>query len=286
MENLYDDGTSLYTREYLYVKRLKENGELGKIQYLKGDHMQNMSLEGWGDYWQGFPPFWYGTHVLSPILDLAGTTAKSVRCLGSGRVNKERAEHYGCPYAVETATFRLRNSDIVAEAHRCLFETVRQVRECFDVYGDKMSFEWEPTVDEGHTIFTGIDDFTKFTAPDTAELLPKEIQKYTLRSAIKDPNQPSFIQGSGHGGSHPHLCNEFVNAIVEGRQPYMDAVRSANYTAAYLRTGISRPWRSRSRNTGFCRRILSCLGGTYGKKFVMNRDRIVQHRYGHWYRLG
>ena len=25
--------TSLYTREYLYVKRLKENGELGKIQY-------------------------------------------------------------------------------------------------------------------------------------------------------------------------------------------------------------------------------------------------------------
>lgn len=224
--------TSLYTREYLYVKRLKENGELGKIQYLKGDHMQNMSLEGWGDYWQGFPPFWYGTHVLSPILDLAGTTVKSVRCLGSGRVNKERAEHYGCPYAVETATFRLRNSDIVAEAHRCLFETVRQVRECFDVYGDKMSFEWEPTVDEGHTIFTGIDDFTKFTAPDTAELLPKEIQKYTLRSAIKDPNQPSFIQGSGHGGSHPHLCNEFVNAIVEGRQPYMDAVRSANYTAA------------------------------------------------------
>ena len=224
--------TSLYTREYLYVKRLKENGELGKIQYLKGDHMQNMSLEGWGDYWQGFPPFWYGTHVLSPILDLAGTTAKSVRGLGSGRVNKERAEHYGCPYAVETATFRLRNSDIVAEAHRCLFETVRQVRECFDVYGDKMSFEWEPTVDEGHTIFTGIDDFTKFTAPDTAELLPKEIQKYTLRSAIKDPNQPSFIQGSGHGGSHPHLCNEFVNAIVEGRQPYMDAVRSANYTAA------------------------------------------------------
>ena len=28
------------------------------------------------------------------------------------------------------------------------------------------------------------------------------------------------------------LIFEFVNAIVEGRQPYMDAVRSANYTAA------------------------------------------------------
>ena len=40
-----------------------------------------------------------------------------------------------------------------------------------------MSFEWEPTVDEGHTIFTGIDDFTKFTAPDTAELFAKRDSK-------------------------------------------------------------------------------------------------------------
>lgn len=224
--------TSLYTREYLYIKDLKDSGKLGKIQYIKGDHMQNMSLDGWGEYWKGFPPFWYGTHVLSPILDIAGTTAQSVRCLGSGRVSEERARNYGCPYAVETATFRLKNSDVVAEAHRCLFETVRQVRECFDVYGDKMSFEWEATVDEGHTIFTGIDDFEKFTAPDTADRLPEEIQKYTLREAIMDPNQPSFIQGSGHGGSHPHLCHEFVRAIVEGRQPYMDAIRSGNYTAA------------------------------------------------------
>lgn len=224
--------TSLYTREYLYVKDLKDSGKLGRIQYIKGDHMQNMELDGWGGYWQGFPPFWYGTHVLSPILDLLETTPKSVRCLGSGRLSEERAKNYNCPYAVETATFRMRNSDVVAEAHRCLFETIRQVRECFDVYGDKMSFEWEPTVDEGHTIFTGIDDFQKFHAPDTADRLPKEIQKYTLREAIIDPNQPSFIQGSGHGGSHPHLCHEFVSAIVEGRQPYMDAIRSANYTGA------------------------------------------------------
>ena len=131
-----------------------------------------------------------------------------------------------------------------------------------------MSFKWGATkVDKkGHTIFTGIDDFTKFTAPDTAELLPKEIQKYTLRSAIKDPNQPSFIQGSGHGGSHPHLCNEFVNAIVRGKTAvYGCGSLGKLYGGRYLRTGISRPWRSRSRNTGFCRRILSCLGGTYGK---------------------
>lgn len=224
--------TSLYTREYLYVRGMRDRGEIGRIQYIKGDHMQNMALEGWGDYWKGFPPFLYGTHVLSPILDLVGTRAYSVRGLGSGHLSADKAEKYGCPYAVETATFRLEGSDVVAEAHRCLFETVRQVRECFDVYGDKKSFEWEPTVDEGHTIFYDIDSYMKFEAPDTAELLPPEIARFTLRQSIKDPNQPSFIQGAGHGGSHPHLCHEFVSAIVEGREPYVDVYRSADFTAA------------------------------------------------------
>lgn len=224
--------TSLYTREYLYVKKLRDEGKLGRIQYVYGDHMQNMSLEGWGGYWQGFPQFWYGTHVLSPLLDIVGTNAKSVRCLGSGRVLPERAEVYGCKYAVETATFRLKDSDVVAEAHRCLFDTIRQCREGFNVYGDKLSFEWEDTLDEGHTLYMGIDDFEKFTAPDAVDSLPEPIRKYAYRENLKDPNQPSCIQGMGHGGSHPQLCHEFVRAILEKREPYMSATRSADYTVA------------------------------------------------------
>ena len=39
-----------------------------------------------------------------------------------------------------------------------------------------------------------------------------------------------FTQGGGHGGSHPHLVHEFVTALVEGRDPYPNAVQSANWT--------------------------------------------------------
>ena len=42
----------------------------------------------------------------------------------------------------------------------------------------------------------------------------------------------SFIQGAGHGGSHPHMVQEYVAAIVEGRQPLLDAKLSANIVAA------------------------------------------------------
>lgn len=231
--------TALYTREFLAIQDMLEKGELGRIQFLKGDHMQNMSLDGWGDYWKGFPPFYYGTHVVAPILALSQADFKSVRCLGSGKISDDKAEKYGCGFAVETATFRFKDSDLVAEAHRCLFETVRQVRESFDVYGSKKSFEWEATVDEGHTLFYGIDDFEKFDAPDTSDLLPESIKHFAQRDAIFDPTQPSFRQGSGHGGSHPHLCHEFVRALVEDREPSIDVYRSANISAAGICAQIS-----------------------------------------------
>ena len=38
--------TAVYTREFLYVKEMADKGELGKIQFLRGSHQQNMSLPG------------------------------------------------------------------------------------------------------------------------------------------------------------------------------------------------------------------------------------------------
>ena len=42
----------------------------------------------------------------------------------------------------------------------------------------------------------------------------------------------SFLQGGGHGGSHPHLVHEFVSSIVECRKPSIDEIKSADWTAA------------------------------------------------------
>ena len=66
--------------------------------------------------------------------------------------------------------------------------------------------------------------------PDFANLLPAEIQKFTLPQEIHDSEHLSFIQGGGHGGSHPHLVNEFAHALIEDRDPWPNAVTSANWT--------------------------------------------------------
>lgn len=224
--------TAVYTREFLYVKDLVDSGRLGRIQFLRGSHMQDMGLEGWPEYWLGFPPMWYGTHAISPLLALAGVGAESVVCHGSGSISKDLASRYGSPFAVETATFRLKDSNIVAEATRSLYETVRQYRESLDIYGDKLAFEWEQVQDEGPVLFEGGEDARRIEVPDTDRLLPEEIKKFTLREKIQDDTHVSFIQGAGHGGSHPHMVQEFLSAIMEKRDSAIDAAAAANWTAA------------------------------------------------------
>jgi predicted dehydrogenase len=231
--------TSLFTREYLYVKSRLDKGEFGRIQFMRSDHMQNMALDGWGSYWEGFPPFNYGTHALSPILEIIGKQPESVICHGSGHINEKMAVKYNSPFAVETATFIFRDSDVIAESSRCLFETIRQCREGFDLYGTKMSFEWEQVIDDGHIIFTGIDDAEKIECPDTDGMLPNEIAVYMKRETISDKSQASFRQGIGHGGSHPHLVHHFLKSLFEERPASIDARKSAAITCAGLCAHIS-----------------------------------------------
>lgn len=224
--------TAVYTREYLYVKKLADTGALGKIQFVRGSHMQDMGLTGWPEYWLGFPPFWYGTHAIAPLLLINNTLAQSVVGHGSGRISKDLAARYGSPFAAESVTIKLKDSDVVAEATRALYETVRQYRESFDVYGAKQAFEWEQIADEGPVLFEGGESARRIEIPDADELLIDELKEFTRREVILDKDNVSFIQGAGHGGSHPHLVQEFVAAIAENRDPLLSAKVSANITAA------------------------------------------------------
>jgi predicted dehydrogenase len=222
--------TSVYTREFLYAQRLVQDPAFGRIQFLRGAHMQEMA--GWPDYWRNLPPMHYATHAVAPLLALAGREAHSVRAFGSGRVTSNRD---GAPetFAVESALFDLRDSDLAMEVTRSLFDVAREYVESFHVYGEKRSFEWQQLEAEQPIVFTG-EDGDRVAIPDFAELLPEEIREFTTHGVYDaDENRHlSFTQGSGHGGSHPHLAHEFVTSILEGRAPFPDVYAAANWTSA------------------------------------------------------
>ena len=224
--------TVVYAREYLFMKELLDAGKLGKLQFVQASHQQDM--DGWPNYWPGLPPMWYATHCVGPVAAMIGQPAEYVSCFGSGTVRKELQKCYGSPFAVETAHIKFKGTDVNARIIRSLFDTARQYRESIDVYGTKKSFEWTLVEHEEHVIHTAKKPEheipTKVTVPDYAHLLPEPIRKFTLPSEIHDSEHLSFIQGGGHGGSHPHLVNEMVSALVNDRDPWPNAVQSANWT--------------------------------------------------------
>ena len=111
------------------------------------------------------------------------------------------------------------------------------------MYGENACYEWQmegenpvlfrmsPVV-PGHTR-------TQTTEcpepPDRADLLPPSVGQFTKRFVYgEDERHLSFEQGGGHHGSHPHMVHEFVRSIVERRQPWINAITAANWTAAGL----------------------------------------------------
>jgi predicted dehydrogenase len=226
--------TVVYAREFLFMKELYDKGELGKVQFIKASHQQDM--DGWPNYWPGLPPMYYATHCVGPVLGLLRKEAEYVSCFGSGTIRKELQKHYKSPYAVETTHIKLKGTDLSAHVYRSLFDVARQYRESFEVYGSKKSVEW-PLI-EGrplvvHTAKKPEPEIPQeVESPDFAKLLPEPIQRFTTKGVYDaDEHQHlSFTQGAGHGGSHPHLVHEFISALQKRRQPYPNAVQSANIT--------------------------------------------------------
>ena len=231
--------TAVYTRQFLQARELRDKGEFGRLQFLRGAHYQDM--EGWPPYWAGLPPMWYATHAVAPLLALAGTRAVKVHCLGSGAMREELRRQYGNPYPIETAVFQLAAPELCAEVTRTLFHCARPYMEGFVIYGENACYEWQMALENPMLFRTSpivVGRMRSGTAerpvpPDRADLLPPDVGRFTKRFVYgKDERHQSFEQGGGHHGAHPHLVHEFVRSIVEKRKPWTDAVTAADWTAA------------------------------------------------------
>jgi predicted dehydrogenase len=226
----------------MMIREMLEKGELGRIQFLRGCHYQDM--EKWPPYWMGLPPMFYGTHAIAPMVALSGSRIGRVVCFGSGEMREELHAQYGNPYPIETAIFEFENG-IKGEATRSLFETARAYQEGMFVYSSKKSLEWgfndgdDPYITELIPADPGVRGGrteTKITPlPNTYEYLREELWHHTVGGNYDPLNPQESLKrgaGAGHHGSHSHLVHEFVMSCIEERKPWIDEILGANITAA------------------------------------------------------
>jgi predicted dehydrogenase len=233
--------TAVFTRQFLWAEQLVRAGALGQICYARGTHFQDMT--DWPPYWLGLPPMHYATHAIAPVLALLNARAVGVRAMGGGALDEANRGGYGPSFPLESALVALEGSAVLVELTRSLYQLARPYTESFSIYGDRQGIEWPQVEGDG-------DDMvlfemggprpgrgrpvsaTRVRVPDRADLLPGPVRRYTTRFVYgEEDGHRSFLQGGGHGGSHPHLVHEFVSSVVEGRPPLVGPATSANWTA-------------------------------------------------------
>ena len=232
--------TTVFAREYFFVRGLLDSGQLGDLTFYRGFHLQD--LDGYPPYWRAYPPMHYLTHALSPALALTGTTVAAVQCLGSGRLSADRLGDYDNPFPLEAGLFRLRDSEVAVDVTMSFFQTARAYTEGFDIYGTKLGVEW-PTAEGGPL---RVHEFGAVPAggrgravsvrdvdpPDRTDLLPPAIARFCRPGEYSPaPGLAPVHVGAAHGGSHPHLVHEFLTSILTGRAPRVDARTAAAWTA-------------------------------------------------------
>ncbi len=233
--------TTVYGREYLTIDEMYRRGEFGDLTLYRGFHIQN--LDGFPQYWQGYPPMHYVTHALSPLLSLLEARVKSVQCRGAGRLTAARSTGgFDNPFPTEVGLFTLDGSEVLADITMSFFQTARSYIEGFSLYGEHRGVEWPPDNDGDLALFEmsppaardrgNVVRTTNLTPRDRSELLPAQLGQFTRESDVLLPGMTDKVRvGAHHGGSHPFLVHEFVRSIVERRTPRIDARRAAAWTA-------------------------------------------------------
>lgn len=207
--------TGAYYPGTLYTEELLASGKMGELVHAESDYVHDLggltfTPDGLPAWRWGYPPMWYPTHCLGPIVKVSGQRVVEVVCFGGGQIPPGYQEPYGNPYSIETALFRF-SAGLTAKVGIGFADVSCYPNELFRFYGTKMSlFAHEsPRCD----VLTQGAQAECVQLPDYKQRLPEESRV-----------------DSGHHGSHPHLVHEWISSIQQGRSPAVDVREAVAYT--------------------------------------------------------
>ncbi len=196
--------TSTYRADCYAMYRLNQAGAFGKVVYMEGEYYHRItgdfpSYKGWRT---GSPPLWYPTHSTAYYVNVTGGHFTSVSCQGfhpNYPLYRHAQNPYKNPFNDEMA---LMETDQGGTARISMVRSVTGYHaETGRIYGEKGSYYGN----RYHGTLKQLPDLSR-------------------------PPLPPGVRGGGHGGSHGHLTEEFIRAILEDRRPMVDVVAALNMT--------------------------------------------------------
>ena len=178
-------------------------------------------------------PMDYPTHsVTGPVCVM---NAHAQKVTGYGYRNRNNDPFFdGNAFSNETALFEMSNGSTVriCEFRECA-GTLGEEGETFRLMGTKGSFSenrWTSNHREEVPAPKERYETRTLTDEEMRDPLPREVTDAFVEASdrVSNDKEGDFVP-SGHGGSHPYLVHEFVDAVVHNRQPTINAWEAARY---------------------------------------------------------
>lgn len=198
--------TSSFHEDCHAMRQIYRGGGFGKIIYAEGEYFHYCptpidSYKGWRI---GLPPQWYPTHSNAYCLCVTQGSFTEVSCMGV----PSKVSH------LQPGNNRYKNR----------FGTEIALLRSSDGGMARMAVSWDTHGGEVEIGRIRGQRGTMWGGPYDGEM--------THLPPLACPALPPNVAPGGHGGSHGHLTEEFVRAILEDRKPLVDIALALNLTVA------------------------------------------------------
>jgi predicted dehydrogenase len=227
--------TSTYRQNTISVKKLYQERAFGTIFSAAAEY-NHPGLEtyffddkGKPTWRQGLPPMKYPTHCIAFLVAVTGERLTHVSCMGWGDGSPLLKNNpFNNPFWNETAFFKTdRGTPFRVEVN---WKGALRGAERAEWRGDKMSFFSALQEGGDHTIVRAADTLGQDDAGFKNKTNKVEVYKQELWWQTDLLPEP-LRHNSGHGGSHTFITHEFIDAIINNRQPAVNIYEALAYTA-------------------------------------------------------
>ncbi len=223
--------TSYYRPGAIYARQLFQSGGFGELFYSElayyhdRGNLQELVTNKKSRFYEpdgsrswrwGLPPLNYPTHAVAFLVSVTGERVRSVSALGWGNRHPYVTDNqYKNPFFNESALMETDRGHM----SRCnVFWVVGESGERAQWYGETGTlYMANPTL---------YGDMWQARPGENPVAKPVHYPDY-----LQDPMVPPAMRhASGHGGSHVFLCAEFINSLLEDREPAIDLYTALNFT--------------------------------------------------------
>jgi predicted dehydrogenase len=227
--------TSYYRQNTQSVRKFYKEGKFGKLISAAAEYNHPgldvlfFEADGSTSWRHGLPPMNYPTHCTAFLISVTGERLTHVSCVGWGDDNPIlKNNRYDNPFWNETAFFQTdQGRPFRVEVN---WKGAYKGVERGEWRGSEMSF-FSPLAEGGESTIVkisekkGHDEGGFVQGANTVETFKQPLWWET------DLLPKSLRHESGHGGSHTFITHEFIDALINNRQPTVNIHEAIAYTA-------------------------------------------------------